>query len=220
MPKQNELTGKYTYKEEIANSITHGIGTVLSVAGLVGLLYLSVPNGGIWRIISSIIYGTALILCQASSTFYHALRLPRAKKLFSILDHNSIFLLIAGTYTPFLLVTLRGNWGWGLFITIWSIVIVGILYESFFTDKYPKVSTSIYVGMGWISLIVLGKLYSGIGLPGILWLILGGIIYTSGTWFYTNGRLSYNHAIWHLFVLAGAACHYISILFYVIPSES
>ncbi|MEF8837822.1 MAG: hemolysin III family protein, partial [Candidatus Bipolaricaulota bacterium] len=205
--------------EEIANSITHGIGTLLSIAGLVGLLYLSVPSSGIWRIVSSIVYGTALILCYASSTLYHALSSPKAKKIFSILDHNAIFLLIAGTYTPFLLVSLRGNWGWGLLITIWSMALLGIIYESFFINEYPKVTTSIYIGMGWVSIIALGKLYSAIGLLGIGLLILGGIIYTTGIWFYSNKRIPYNHAIWHLFVLVGATCHYIPILLYVIPPK-
>jgi len=218
MIKQHGLPGKYTFREELANSVTHGLGTLLSVAGLIVLLYFSVSNGDIWRTVSFTIYGTALIICHASSTLYHSLQFPKAKKIFAILDHNSIFVLIAGTYTPFLLVSLRGEWGWYLFITIWVMAFLGIAYESFFINKYPKVSTSIYTGMGWISVIALGKLLKTIGLHGILWLISGGIIYTAGIWFYSSQQIPYNHAIWHLFVLAGAACHFIPILLYVMPS--
>jgi len=218
MSDQESLIDKYTAREEIANSITHGLGTLLSIAGLIALLYLSVGDGDVWRITSSIIYGTSLILCHASSTLYHAIQFPKAKKVFSILDHSSIFLLIAGTYTPFLLVSLRGNWGWGLFITIWTMALLGIVFETSFINKYPRISTSIYAGMGWISVIALGKLFAAIGLSGILFLILGGVIYTTGIWAYTSRGIPYNHAIWHLFVLAGAACHYVPILLYVIPS--
>lgn len=207
----------YTLGEEIANSIIHGAGTCLSIAGLVVLVVLAAIYGDAWRIVSFSIYGSTLIILYLSSTLYHSFRPPRVKRFFKTVDHISIYLLIAGTYTPLLLVSMRGAWGWSLFGAIWGLALMGIVLKIIFINRYKKLSVLLYVFMGWLCLIAVNEILASLPLGGIVWLVAGGVLYTSGIIFYGWKRLPYNHAIWHLFVLGGSICHYFSILFYVLP---
>jgi hemolysin III len=207
----------YTLREEIANSITHGIGTGLSLIGGIILVVLAILYGDIWRVVSFSIYGASLILLYLASTLYHSFRNPRLKHLLRIIDHAAIYLLIAGTYTPFLLVSLRGPWGWTLLGIIWSLALAGIIFKTLFIQRFRKLSTLVYIGMGWLCLIALHEMLIHIPTAGLLWVAAGGILYTTGVIFYAWHRLPYHHAVWHVFVLAGSACHFFAVLFYVLP---
>lgn len=207
----------YTLGEEIASSITHGIGAALSIAALVILVVLAAMQGDAWRVVSFSIYGTTLILLYMASTLYHAIQHERAKYVFRILDHSSIFLLIAGTYTPFLLVPLRGVWGWSLFGVIWALAITGIVFKAIFISRMKKFSVVIYILMGWMIMIALKPMLSQIPKAGLWWLAGGGLLYTGGVVFYAMKSVKYTHAVWHLFVLGGSVCHFFAILLYVLP---
>ncbi|MFC2135387.1 hemolysin III family protein [Bacteroidota bacterium] len=204
---------RYTLGEEIANSITHGMGVILSVAGLVVLVILAARQGSLVHIISFIIYGSSLIILYLASTLYHSIPQPSAKKIFKIIDHSAIYLLIAGTYTPFLMINLRSLMGWSLFIVIWGLAISGIVFKSVFISKFRKLSVAVYIFMGWLSVIAIKELYISLPLNGIILLALGGLFYTVGVVFYAWRKLPYSHSVWHLFVLCGSACHYFSILY-------
>ncbi|MGB7055713.1 MAG: hemolysin III family protein [bacterium] len=206
-----------TLGEEIANSITHGIGAGLSVVGLIVLVVLATLYGDVWRIVSFSIYGATLIILYLASTLYHSFRNRRVKRIFKILDHSTIFLLIAGTYTPFLLVSLRGVWGWILFGIIWALAVSGIVFKALCIDRFRKLSVLIYILMGWLCLIAVRQMVVRIPLGGLIGLTAGGVLYTAGVVFYAWRKLKFSHAIWHLFVLGGSICHYFSILFYVLP---
>lgn len=208
----------YSLHEEIANSIIHGIGAGLSIAGLTILVVLGALYGNVWHIVSFSIYGSALILLYLASTLYHSFKKQKIKRVFRILDHAAIFVLIAGTYTPFMLVNLRGPWGWSLLGIIWGLAIMGIIFKLFFTERFERLSLLIYLLMGWLCLIAARQMLVEIPTGGLLWLISGGLLYTLGVLFYRWKNLPYSHAIWHLFVLGGSICHYFSILFYVLPS--
>lgn len=203
--------------EELANSVTHGIGLGLSVAGFAALLVLATVHGGAWRIVSCAIYGVSLICVYASSTLYHGLRSQRVKHILKVFDHSAIFLLIAGTYTPFLLVNLRGGWGWSLLGIVWGLAAAGIVLKFWFVDRYPILSTGGYVLMGWLALIAVKPLLQAVPTIGLIWLLAGGLMYTVGVAFYAWKRIPYNHVIWHLFVMAGSACHYFAVVYSVIP---
>jgi hemolysin III len=203
--------------EEFANSVTHGIGLGLSVAGFAALLVLAIVRGGAWQIVSCAIYGVSLICVYASSTLYHGLRSQRVKHILKVFDHSAIFLLIAGTYTPFLLVNLRGGWGWSLLGIVWGLAAAGIVLKFWFVDRYPILSTGGYVLMGWLALIALKPLLQAVPTIGLIWLLAGGLMYTLGVAFYAWKRIPYNHVIWHLFVMAGSACHYFAVVYSVIP---
>lgn len=203
----------YTLGEEIANSITHGIGAVLSVTGLVVLVILAALYGDMWRVVSFSIYGSTLIILYLVSTLYHSSQDPRVKRTFRFLDHASIFLLIAGTYTPFLLVSMRGAWGWTLFGIIWGLACLGIVFKALFMGRFRIFSVVIYILMGWLCVIALREMLVSIPPGGMLWLAIGGATYTAGVIFYAWKQLPYNHAIWHMFVLCGSICHYLSILY-------
>lgn len=207
----------YDKKEEIASYIVHGFGTLASIAGLTMLLVRAVRLGSSWMITSFGIYGASLILLFLASTLYHGVPHPKVKSVLRVADHGSIYILIAGTYTPFTLVSLRGYWGWSLFGTVWGLALGGILIGSFSFRGLPRTETATYVLMGWLSAIVIHRLLSSIGLIGVILLILGGLIYTLGIIFYKRKGFPYNHAIWHLFVLGGAVCHFLSVYFYVTP---
>lgn len=207
----------YSRGHEIANSITHGLGIALSLAGMVVLVVLASLRGTVWHVVSFSIYGATLVLLFTGSTLYHAVRSPRAKRALHILDHASIYLLIAGSYTPFALVTLRGAWGWSLFGCVWGAALVGILLKTFSTGRFRVLSTLIYLALGWVAVIILKPLLGVIPLAGFAWLLAGGVIYSSGVLFYVSRKLPYHHAIWHLFVLAAGICQYIAILLYVLP---
>lgn len=207
----------YTLGEEIANSITHGIGTALSIAGLTLLLVLAAIYGDVWRVVSFAIYGVTLILAYLASTLYHSLQPPRVKHIFRIIDHAAIYLLIAGTYTPFLLVGMRGVWGWTLLVVIWLLALIGVAFKIFAIHRMPMLSTFAYIAMGWLCVAAFNEMLVRIPPGGIAWLVTGGVLYTVGVIFYVWRSLPYNHAIWHMFVLGGSACHYFAILFYLVP---
>jgi hemolysin III len=203
--------------EEIANAITHGIGLLLSMAGFVVLLVLATLRGTAWHIVACSIYGATLICLYAASTLYHAVICPRAKRALRIFDHSAIYLLIAGTYTPFLLVSLRGPWGWSLFGVIWGLTLAGLLFKFWFVERFLILSTAVYIAMGWLVVIAAKPVITHLSLTAIIWLLSGGLAYTGGVIFFAAKRIPYSHAIWHLFVLAGSFCHYFAVLSTVIP---
>jgi len=208
---------EYTLGEDIANSISHGIGFALSISGLVILVVCASLYGDVWRIVSFSIYGFSLMLLYIASTLYHSFRGKRVKYVFRILDHTSIFVLIAGTYTPLLLVNMRNAFGWTIFGIIWGLAITGIVFKSIFVDRYGKIAVCIYLLMGWLCVIAFKQLLLSLTFKGMLWLSMGGLSYTLGIIFYAWDRLPYNHAIWHLFVLGGSILHFFAIYFYVLP---
>jgi hemolysin III len=203
--------------EEIANSVTHGIGAILGVSALAAMVVTAGLRGTVWHVVACTVYGGTLVLLFTASTLYHSLTPPRAKAIMEIIDHSAIYLLIAGTYTPFLLVTLRGAWGWSLFGVIWGLAAAGIAFKAFFTGRFKGLSTLIYIGMGWIVIVAIHPLVHHLARGGLFWLVTGGVLYTVGTVFYLWHRLPFHHAIWHGFVLAGGLCHFTSVMFYVIP---
>jgi hemolysin III len=209
---------KSSVGEEIANSITHGVGALLSLLGTALLLYRTVRGEGSGLHVASFaIYGASLFLLHLSSTLYHALRHPGAKKVFWIFDHCSIYLLIAGTYTPFLLLSLWGRWGATLLATIWGLTILGIVFKSVFIGRLRKTSVVLYVLMGWLIVIAAREVWLRVPHEALVYVAAGGLLYTAGIAFYGWKRLPFHHAIWHLFVLGGSACHYLAVLFYLAP---
>ena len=207
----------YTIKEEIANSITHGVGLILSIAGLGVLIAFASRLGNAWHVVSCTIFATTLILQYTFSTLYHSIQLPRAKSLMRVLDHSAIFLLIAGSYTPFMLVNLRGTWGWTLFGIVWALALLGVLFQISLLRRWQGISLALYIGMGWVVVVAIKPMLGAVAPGGLILLLLGGLAYTSGVGFYLWKSLRYNHAIWHGFVLAGSILHYFAVLFYVIP---
>ena len=201
----------YTLKEEIVNGVTHGIGALLSLLGMVILIYLAVRFGDGWHIASFLVFGGSLILLYFSSTLYHTIQNPRLRPWLRILDHSAVFLLIAGTYTPFLLVALRDTLGWALFGIVWGIALLGIIFKIFFIGKMEVLSTIAYVGMGWMSVLSFKQLLQVVPSYGVVWLVAGGVIYTVGVLFYALEKMPYNHAVWHLFVLGGSICHFVAV---------
>lgn len=217
-PDPLQLHKLYTLGEEIANSITHGIGTGLSVAGLTLLVTLAGLQGEVWKIVSFSVYGTTLVLLHLSSTLYHAFQHPKVKQVFRVIDHGSIYLLIAGTYTPFLLISLWGPWGWSLLGVVWGLTLLGILLKALYVGRFGKLSVITYLAMGWLAVIAFRQLVASVPRGGLALLAAGGVVYTAGILFYGWKRLPYNHAIWHLFVLGGSMCHYFAILLYLLPT--
>ncbi len=199
--------------EEIFNSITHGIGTLLSIAALVLLIVFAAIKGNAWHVVSFSIFGTTLVLLYLSSTLYHSFTKEKAKNLFARFDHAAIFLLIAGTYTPFLLTVLRGALGWTLFGIIWGVAIAGIVIRSIYLTKFRKLMVGLYLAMGWMFVFAFGPMMRS--LPGIsfMFLVLGGVLYSIGVIFYAWRNLKYGHGIWHLFVLAGSIMHFFSVIY-------
>lgn len=202
----------YTKGEEIANAITHGVGAVMAIAALVLLVVFSVFKGTVWHVVSYSIFGATLVILYLESTLYHSLTNKRAKRLFRKFDHMSIFLLISGTYTPFCLTVLRGPIGWIIFGVVWGSTVLGIVSKSFFTGKKDTLSTILYVVMGWVIIISIKTLYMSMTLSGLIFLVLGGILYTGGTFFYARDKMRFNHGIWHLFVIGGSVCHFFSVI--------
>lgn len=211
---------EYTTGEEIASSVIHGIGCVLGIAALILLVVFSSIYGDVWTIVSCSIFGVTIVVMYAMSTLYHSLRGQRVKHLFKIFDHSSIFFLIAGTYTPFTLVFLRGPWGWALFGFVWTGFILGTVFKSLAVKKMKILSTITYVAMGWVVVIAMKELITKVPAGGLIFLVLGGLMYTLGVPFYVSKKIPFNHAIWHLFVLAGTVFHFLSIFLYVIPLPS
>ncbi len=204
---------KLTLKEEIFNSITHGIGTILSVAALVILVVHAVGKGDIWHIVSYTIFGSTLVLLYLSSTLYHSFSKERIKNLFARFDHAAIFLLIAGTYTPFLLTVLRGTLGWTLFGIIWGSAITGVIIRSIYLNRFHNLMVALYLVMGWMIVFAGRSIVKGLPSPSLLFLFLGGIFYSVGVIFYMWRNLKYAHGIWHLFVLAGSIMHFFAVMY-------
>jgi hemolysin III len=199
-------------RDEVANVLTHGAGAVASLAGGVVLVTLAALGGDAWKVVASAVFGTTLVLLYTASTLYHAARSPVARARLKVLDHCAIYLLIAGSYTPFTLIGLRGGWGWSLFGVIWGLAVAGTVFKLFFTGRFPRLSTTIYVAMGWLVLVAIGPMVQRLPATTLAWLVAGGVTYTVGTLFYHNRRIPYAHAIWHLFVIGGSACHFAAVL--------
>jgi len=202
---------------EWANVLTHGLGSVLALAALVGMLLEAGAHGGSWHTVSAAVFGGCLLLLYLMSTLYHAFRNPRAKRFMRILDHSAIFLLIAGTYTPFCLLTLRGPWGWGILGACWGLAVLGVFLKSLFGPRRPRLSLAVYLAMGWLILVAIVPLFRALPRPGLVWLFAGGACYTGGVAFYVWRSLRFHHAVWHLFVLGGSACHVAAVVGWVIP---
>lgn len=208
-------TTKYSFGEEVASSITHGAGWLLSVVGLAILVAQAANTGGALRVVSCAIFGTTLVLLYASSTLYHALPSKKAKRIFRIFDHSAIFLLIAGTYTPLSLVALGGPWGWSLFGCIWFLAAVGVLLSTIAHGRWRWLSITLYVTMGWLAVVAIKPLVATLDTRSIELVVAGGLAYTLGLVFYAWKRLPYSHAVWHLFVLAGSGFHFFAVFFAV-----
>jgi hemolysin III len=202
----------YTKGEEIANAITHGIGAALAIAALVLLVVFSAMKGTAWHVVGFSIFGATLVILYLESTLYHSLTNKKVKRLFRKFDHMSIFLLIAGTYTPFCLTILRGTMGWIMFAIVWGSTVVGIVLKAFLTGKKDKLSTTLYVVMGWLIVIAIKRMYLSMIFSGFLFLVIGGLLYTVGALFYSWDKLKYNHGVWHLFVIGGSVCHFFSVM--------
>jgi hemolysin III len=202
--------------EEIVNSTTHGVGLVLSVAGFVVLLAMAIGHGTAWHVVGCAIYGSTLICLYLASTLYHGIPSPHLKRALRILDHSAIYLLIAGTYTPFLLVNLRGGWGWSLLGIVWGCAMAGIVFKFWFVDHFKVLSTVLYLAMGWLVVVAARPLVTHVSALGLRWLVAGGVMYTVGVVFFASRKIPYGHAVWHLFVMAGSVCHYLAVLYAVV----
>lgn len=212
-------THVYTRREEVVNAITHGIGAVLSIAALVLLIVFSSLKGTPWHIVSFTIYGATMLILYLSSTLVHSFREGKVKDLFEIFDHSSIYLYIAGSYTPFMLVAIRGPLGWSLFGIVWGFAILGCFFKAYFVKRFLFMSTIFYILMGWMIVIAWVPLTVAIPSGGIILLALGGVMFTLGTVFYVWRGFPYHHAIWHLFVLAGSILHFFSVFLYLLPNQ-
>ncbi|MBN6149580.1 hemolysin III family protein [Xanthomonas sp. AmX2] len=198
-------------RDEVASAVTHGLGAIAALAGGAVLITLAAIYGDGWQLAGAIVFGVALLLLYTASTLYHAIQHPRAKSRLKVFDHCAIYLLIAGTYTPFTLIALRGPWGWGMFAMIWTLAIAGVIFKLFYTGRFPLLSTVIYVGMGWSVVVAIKPMLASLDYWTLGWLLAGGLFYTLGTYFYHRESIRYSHAIWHLFVLGGSVCHFVSV---------
>lgn len=205
---------RYQIVNEVLNAVTHGIGVGLSIAGLVLLVIRGIQLGGAMRITAYSLYGALLVIFYLASTLFHSLVFTRASHLFQIFDHCAIYLLIAGTYTPYCLVVIKGALGWTIFGVIWAMAILGVIYKSLWLGKYQKLSTIIYVVMGWFCILGFKPLYNGLGIHGFMLLVLGGVAFTLGAVIYSFKGIKFGHVIWHLFVLLGTILMYFSVLLY------
>lgn len=215
--KDQKIVNRYSLVEEKMNVVSHAAGLVLSIVALVFLVARAIEYGDAWHIVSFSIFGFSLILLYTASTFYHCTQSPTLRTRLNIIDHASIYVLIAGTYTPFTLVTLNGSTGWVIFGISWGLAISGLILKLFFTGKYNVISTTMYVFMGWIIIFAIKPLIHHLPLKGLLWLFAGGISYTMGAILYSIDKIKFNHAIFHLLVLNGSFCHFVSVYFYVLP---
>ncbi|MDK2857782.1 MAG: hemolysin [Verrucomicrobiota bacterium] len=204
-----------TPAEHIANAVTHGVGFGLSAACLALMVVFTSLHKGVWEIVSCTVYGTMLVVLYLASTLYHSIHLPRVRHVLHIIDHAAIYLLIAGTYTPYLLVPLRGAFGWSLFGVIWGLALLGIVFQAVFINRFKFISTLTYLAMGWMVVAAIIPLLKILPPGGIVWMAAGGLCYTLGVVFYGWKKLKFAHAIWHIFVLAGSLCHFFGILFYI-----
>jgi hemolysin III len=216
MKKSSAIT-EYSALEEYLHAATHGVGVILSILGLSWMLTLSISASDPWRIVASSIYGASLIMLFLASTVYHGMHASKHRELFKMLDHCAIYLLIAGTYTPFLLVAMRGTAGWWLFGTVWVLATAGIIKKLVLKHRFPKLALASYLGMGWLAVFVVPQMAAAIGTSGLFWLVAGGLCYTIGAVFYAAEKLPFNHTVWHVFVLGGGICHFLGIVWYVLP---
>ncbi|HWD22537.1 MAG TPA: hemolysin III family protein [Burkholderiales bacterium] len=203
-----------TLGEEIANSVSHGLGFLATLAAFPVLVMAAHQRGGTAAIVGAGVFATTMVLLYLTSTLFHALPKSRAKRVFRILDHSAIFLLIAGTYTPFTLGVLRGDWGWTLFGLVWGLAVVGTVLKALGGVRYTTVSTWVYLAMGWLILVAAKTVWALVPGWGLFWLVAGGVAYTAGAVFFMGERIRYFHFVWHLFVVAGTACHFIAVLWY------
>ena len=203
-------TPPYSPREELANTLTHGAGILASAAGAAVLVVLASGNS-VTAVVAASVFGCSLILLYTASTLYHATRTPTTKVRLKVLDHCAIYVLIAGTYTPFTLVGLRGAWGWSLLGVIWGLAVAGVVFKLFWTGHFPKVSTALYIAMGWLIVVATIPTMRELSPLTLAWLFAGGVAYTAGTFFYHNHRIPYAHAIWHVFVLAGSVSHGVAV---------
>ena len=205
------MTSVESIREEIASALTHGLGAVFALAGSAVLITLAAINGDGWQLFSSIVFGVALLLLYTASTLYHAIQHPVAKGRLKVFDHCAIYVLIAGTYTPFMLIGLRGPWGWSMFAAIWTLALAGVVFKLFYTGRFKALSTGIYIAMGWLIVVAIKPMLAAIDLGTLGWLLAGGLSYTLGTYFYHRESIRYSHAIWHLFVIGGSVCHFVAV---------
>ncbi|MEY2194599.1 hemolysin III [Bacillus sp. OV166] len=213
-------THTFSKKEELANSITHGVGALLSISALVILIVYASLYGTVWHVVSFTIFGVTMFILYMSSTLLHSFPEGKAKDIFEIFDHSSIYFFIAGTYTPFLLIVIKGTLGWSLFGIVWGLAIAGTVFKCFFVKKYLFSSTALYVVMGWLIVFAWKPLVNNLSLEGMTYLAIGGALYTLGAIFYVWRGFKYHHAVWHLFVLAASVAHFFCVLFYVLPIHS
>jgi hemolysin III len=213
-----KIARPYSLREELAHSLTHGLGILLSIAGLIALVAVARRTCDVRHVVACSVYGVTLVLLYLTSTLYHTASTPRAKSTFRMLDHSAIYLLIAGTYTPFTLISLRGPWGWTLFGLVWGLALLGITLKVAAMGRFRWLSIALYLGMGWLVVIALDPLRLAVPADGVVLLTLGGLAYTFGVVFYVWRRLPYHHAVWHLFVLAGSVFHFFAIFLYVLPA--
>ena len=211
------LAKPYPWPEEIANSLSHGAGVLFGIFALVLLVLKSVQMDDTLRVVAFTIYGVSVVVLFMASTLYHAIPMPRAKQVLKLVDHCAIYLLIAGSYTPFLLLTLGDTFGAVLMVVIWSLAVAGIVFKVFFLHRFHNLSLALYLGMGWLAVLASYQLLANLPRTGIVLLLGGGILYSLGTIFYKSERIPFNHAIWHLFVLVGCVCHFLALYFYVLP---
>lgn len=219
MPLDHRLI-HYSAQEELANRITHGAAALASVPAMVVLLVAAARTGDPYRVVSCAVFAGSLCLFYVISTLYHSLRSARARYVFRVLDHAGIYLVIAASYTPFTLVSMRSGNGWTLFGTVWTLAAAGMLFKSLLTHRLRFLAPVLYIALGWLIVVDLEGLLTLVPSGGVTWLIAGGLAYTGGIVFYAIDRIPYNHAIWHLFVVAGSACHYLAVLWYVVPQPA
>jgi len=217
LPNLPKLERSLSIGEEIANSLTHGAGLVASLVGLPVLVIAAAGRGDSLQVIGCSVFAASLVALYAASTTYHALPASRAKHVLRVVDHVAIYLLIAGTYTPFTLGVLRGAWGWTLFGVVWSLAALGIVFKTVLGFRYPRASTLFYVGMGWLAVVAIRPMTEQMPAAGLAWIAAGGLFYSAGVAFYAWERQRYSHAVWHLFVLGGSACHFFAVLWYALP---
>ena len=220
MSVSSSAAPRYAFGDELASSVLHGIGILLSIAGLAILVAYAALLGDARAVVASAVFGSALILCYTASTLYHAIPGELPKRVLRTLDHIAIFVLIAGTYTPFTLIALPGAWGWSLFGAIWALAIAGSALELGLLKRSRKLAVLLYVAMGWVGRIAFKPLSAHLETGGMVLLIAGGVAYTAGVPFYLARRMPYHHTVWHFFVLAGSVLHYLAVLLYVIPDQA
>ncbi len=207
----SDSTRPIDLRAELASALTHGLGAVAALAGGAVLITLTAIHGDGWQLGASIVFGISLLLLYVASTLYHAIQHPVVKGRLKVFDHCAIYVLIAGTYTPFTLIGLRGPWGWGMFIAIWTLALAGVIFKLFYTGRFKLLSTAIYIAMGWLVLVAIKPMLESLDAWTLGWLLAGGLSYTLGTYFYHRESIRFSHAIWHLFVIGGSVCHFIAV---------